>query len=90
MTKEEFINAIQNDTRITELQNDKSYIFQVEVGNMPVEMVKDYLKGLKVLIDNVGVSKCVFVPISKGLGVINFYKIDDDGNIVSIWKKHLK
>ena len=84
MTKEEFITAIQNDTRITELQNDKSYIFQVEVGDMPADMVQRYLSSIKELLDGIGVSRCVFVPISNGLGVINFYRVNDDGTIISI------
>lgn len=84
MTKEEFINAIQNDTRITELQNDKSYIFQVEVGDMPADMVKSYLSSIKELLDGIGVSRCIFVPISNRLGAINFYRVNDDGTVVSI------
>ena len=77
MTKEELLKAIKDETRVDELTRGKSYIIQVEVGDMPKEAVHQYLTNMKECFNRIGFTDCLFTAKSGSMGELTFYTIND-------------
>ena len=77
MTKEDLLKAINDGARVDELIRGKSYIIQVEVGDMPKEAVHQYLTNMKEGFSRIGLTDCLFAAKSGSLGELTFYKIND-------------
>ena len=65
----------KNKITSTEVDSDKVYIIQIDVGNMPREMVLEVCKRLTEKLNEFRV-KGVFIPIDKNnIGKISIYEL---------------
>ena len=79
MNKEELIKILQDDsTIVTELNTHNVYIVQVEVGDMPRELITRHIDNLTNKLKEIGLEKITVIPTNNGLGELIFREVKKD------------
>ena len=65
---------------ITKLEPGKHvYIVQVQVGDMPKDIVSCHLQGIKYLLDNQGITNAIIIPVdSEGHGALSIKELKNN------------